>query len=53
MIHPLLKVDETKIIQQLDVNKLIAQIALGVIVALSVRKIVAEIDAWKAKRKSV
>lgn len=49
--HPLLTPNTTLITKEINVNKIIGQIVLGVIVALSVRKIVGEIDNWKARRK--
>ena len=50
--HPMLKVDEKIIVKDFNLSKIIGQVLLGVVVALAVRKIVGELDAWKAKRKS-
>ena len=50
MSHPLLKVDEKTIVKEFNLGRIVGQIMLGVVVALSVRKIVAELDAWKSKR---
>lgn len=50
MSHPLLKVDETTVVKEFNLGRIIGQIMLAVVVTLSARKIVAELDAWKAKK---
>lgn len=52
MSHPLLKVDEKTVIKEINLGKIIGQIVLGVVVGLSVRQIIASLDAWKAARRT-
>jgi hypothetical protein len=51
MSHPLLKIDESAIKKEFNISKFIGQVLLGVAVALTVRKIVDELDAWKESKK--
>lgn len=50
--HPMLKIDESTIKKEFNISRFIGQVLLGVAVALTVRKIVNELDAWNEKRKS-
>lgn len=50
--NPFLQVQPTELKKEININKFVGQVAMGVAVALSVRFVIAKLDWFIGKRKA-
>jgi len=51
MDHPILKVDESKFVQEFNLTAVLSKVALGIVSALVVRAALTQIDKFISKGK--